>query len=239
MGVKLSDGFAGATTRQFKGLIHEVELRMSRNDPFKEQFSGDGVFEGSAGQDFSKRQAPYQDYHTNYPSGFNRKDTPQFKMEADGNQEALDFLDELENKIQSPVKNPYDQFPGAYQDHVKKSDNGQLDPHQVDPRQMRGKMNHSVGPEAFHKAIEHRMKRLSSDELIRSINEGKNKINIYRYPSGKGYMYCYKIENGSSPGYESSGFNSAAEAFQDAKGHTSNTLNKLSFMGNGFNKIYG
>lgn len=164
MGAKLSDGFAGAATRQFKGLIHEVESRMSRNDPFKEQFSGSGVFEGWAGQDFSKRQAPYQDYHTNYPSGFNRKDTPQFKMEADGNQEALDFLDELENKIQSPVKNPYDQFPGAYQDHVKKSDNGQLDPQQVDPRQMRKQMKqmkHSIGPEEFDKTIEKKMKKLS------------------------------------------------------------------------------
>lgn len=167
MGAKLSDGFAGAATRQFKGLIHEVESRMSRNDPFKEQFSGNGVFEGSVGQNFSKRQAPFQDYHTNYPSGFNRKDSPQFKMEADGNQEALDFLDELENKIQSPIKNPYDQFPGAYQDHVTKSDNGQLDPRQVDPRQMKKGIKHSMGPEEFDDTVEKKMnKRLASTDTI-------------------------------------------------------------------------
>lgn len=140
---KLSGGFAGSSTRAMTDFDREVEMRMrKRLDVFTNEFDGPGSpVEVAPGADVSKGHGEYQKPHDDFPARGGRK------LHSAGDpkdQEKLDWLDEQTHKVQAPIKNPYDQFPGSY---MEVSD-----------------MEGEVGPEEFNKKVEARMKRLLEKE---------------------------------------------------------------------------
>lgn len=161
---RLSASFAGSATKKFKGLDREVEGRLGklkRMDVFTDDFSPPGTGETFPGANFDKRNAPYGSKHTDTvpETEFRTKVTNELHSAGDPkDQEKMDWLDEQAYKIDAPIKNPYDQFPGAIDMNDHKAEAG-FDKHQTDPARLK-KMPASLGPEGFHKEVEARMKRL-------------------------------------------------------------------------------
>lgn len=145
---KLSTGFTGGSTREFSGFCREVETRMMKlkQEPFKKEFSPPGVKESFPGANFDKRSAPYQDRHTDFAGPSQLAATSQDIKD----QESLDVIDEIEQKIQAPIKNPYDQFPGEYHDKDIVNSVG-YDYHQTDPARLNSF-------EEFNKEVNRRMR---------------------------------------------------------------------------------
>lgn len=152
---KLSTGFANGSTKQFKGVDREVESRLKRLDVFTDDFAPPGVSEKFPGGDFSKRNAPYEDRHSDNKKLHNPGSVKE--------QQVLDDLDAREQAFNAPIKNPYDSFPGAL-NFNQKSEVGAFDKHQTDPTRLKKmavketRLRSDVGPEEFDKRVETRMK---------------------------------------------------------------------------------
>jgi hypothetical protein len=130
------------------GFEREVEARMSKKlDVFTDEFSPPGATDGFPGGDFSKRGAPYGKPHEDStpdadPSFWDKSIRARHKLHSAGDpadQEKMDWLDEQVYKIEAPIKNPYDQFPGDVdmQDHKKI---GGFDEHSTDPTKLSASM---------------------------------------------------------------------------------------------------
>ena len=100
----------------------------------------------------------------------------------------MDILDQIENKLNAKIKNPYDQFPGDVDMDDHKAIAG-FDVHQTDParlkkmspkhpKSLRKQMFKKVdGPESFHDAVEKKLSEISnvaSKEDEPKWNSGKN-----------------------------------------------------------------
>lgn len=161
----MSTGFAGGATRKFKSVEHEVESRLKRMDVFTDDFSPPGASEKFPGSDFTKRNAPYEDKHTDMAAAGNAREQP-----------VLDEIDQQEHDFNAPLKPGHDQFPGAlsapkppkqdpygedWPDKINfeaKSEVGAFDPHQTDPTRLRG----DCDLKEFDKRVEARMKRMDA-----------------------------------------------------------------------------
>jgi hypothetical protein len=139
---KLSTAFSGSATRGMSEFDKEVETRMfKRMDVFTDDFSPPGTSQSSPGQDNSKRNAPYEKPHDDFipqadPQFWDKSKRPWAKqLHSAGDpkdQEKMDWLDGMEDQIQKPIKNPYDQFPGTIdmKDHAEIAG---FDSHLTDP----------------------------------------------------------------------------------------------------------
>lgn len=159
---QLSNGFTGGSTRGMGTFMQELEIRMKKLDLFTDEFSPPGAAEKVPGADFTKRTAPYAKPHDNT--------VPEAKfrgMAAAGDpkdQEPADVLDRIEYRIQAPIKNPYNEFPGSYQDKEIVNDLGAFDPVQTDPSLIDEKQRAAMqDPEKFSQEVEKRMKHLQED----------------------------------------------------------------------------
>ena len=115
---KLSDGFAGSTTRSLDDVTHEVETRMKRRrmDAFTEDFAPPGPVESTPGED---RDKPGQSEGYGKPHEDSRPVAdPSF---------TLDSADKLE---------------GAIKKRLAASDNAAYDVHQADPARLSAGMIH-------------------------------------------------------------------------------------------------
>jgi hypothetical protein len=118
MSKRLSNSFAGSTTRAKKDFSREVETRMAGGDMFTEDFGGGGANERSRGQDFDKDNGGYQKPHDDFtPHKQYQPAKVSSAMAAAGNaedQEMLDQVDDLTQKFEGAIKKWNDQFPGSF-----------------------------------------------------------------------------------------------------------------------------
>lgn len=167
---RLSSGFSGGETRSLEDLDREIEYRLGHKklDVFTNEFDPPmGAREDFPGADFDKRKSPYGKPHDDYsPENKNRvKVSNELHSAGDPrDQEKMDWLDDQQHKIQAPIKNPYDQFPGSY---MEVSD-----------------MESDIGPEEFHKRVESKMKRMAADA------PGDNEKKIADYKDCEIREYC-------------------------------------------------
>ena len=164
----LSNSFASSSTRSLNEVNREIESRMTKApDEFMDDFLPPGATQTTPAQDTSKRQAPYQDKHTDSKP----EADPQF-WQTGGvgdpkDQDDLDWLDELAHKFEVPIKKQKDQLPGDV-DMKDHKEIAAFDPHLTDPRRLNvkqeKKLRVEMGPEEFHKTVEKRMKELANAE---------------------------------------------------------------------------
>jgi hypothetical protein len=187
MGKKtLSTGFTGSATRGMSGLDKEVEARMSKRlDVFTDDFSPPGTSESFPGGNFNKRDAPYGKPHDDFAPEADPKFWKKGLHSAGdpADQEKMDWLDQMANSLEAPIKNPYDQFPGDVdmEDHKEIA---KFDPHQTDPARLR-KMSKIDGPESFNKEVEKRMKKLALDTAGAKVDQDPKPTKDPKWDSGK------------------------------------------------------
>jgi hypothetical protein len=137
----MSTGFAGSTTKKFKGIERELETRTKHLDIFTDDFQSpsDAFDEVPIGADTRKNANPYQDKHDDYVPRADKS----FGMAAAGkvsDQEELDQIDRGEQAMESGIKKWDDQFPGSTSNETKRD---------------------LSNPEEFNKEVDKRMKRLA------------------------------------------------------------------------------
>jgi hypothetical protein len=91
----VSSSYANETTRKKGGINREIETRMAKLDVFTDDFSSPG----DAARDIDPR------IKSRYQKGGYSQDTK--------DQEELDFIDRVEQKMNGGIKKIKDQFPGA------------------------------------------------------------------------------------------------------------------------------
>ena len=201
---KLSSGFASSATRGMSGIDKEVESRIKKLDVFTDDFSPPGTSELVPGQNPNKANAPYGKPHDDFvpeadPQFWAKcqgqpwaKQLPDKKMHSAGDpadQEKMDWLDEMANALDAPLKNPFDQFPGTIdmEDHREEA---KFDDHLTDPTRLKKMADKKIdGPEGFHKEVEKRMKRLAVEgkkpEAVKIVSEYQKDDQYNPDPEGK------------------------------------------------------
>ena len=167
---KLSTGFAGVTTKSL--------------DVFTDDFSPPGSGESFKGGDFQKSNLPFGSKHADTSS---KDSTSALAVGNPKVQEKMDTMDEIENRYQSRIKPPKDQFPGARLDKkgdtnepskdeakMGASDNGAFDKHQVDPAQLKREVKKDLGVMDY--------------EWFKKVSDG----NGIKYAGEKQYKVIYK-----------------------------------------------
>lgn len=113
-----------------------IEKRM---DTFTDDFAPPGASDAQRGRDYSKPRRPFEAPHDDYAAVNENRIKITNEMAAVGpakEQGPMDILDEIEQRIQAPIKNPYNQFPAETGDKQIVSEVGAFDDHQTDPARL-------------------------------------------------------------------------------------------------------
>jgi len=164
----MSSGFTGSSTRGMSDLDREIEYRLGNvkyMDVFTNDFSPPGAADTEPWHDTTKGKE-YQKPHDDYPAGrpIGTRSTRPSRLHAAGDpkdQAPMDLDDAITQRIQAPIKNPNDQFPGA-----------DVPPYLGGIKEERPMADY-VGSDEFHNRVESRMKkRLTAEPEKKPMTSG-------------------------------------------------------------------